>query len=364
MSEFQVRKDKFATHRLIEESAVVNQPTINEGEILVKVDRFAFTANNITYAVLGESLNYWQFFPSSGADADGWGVIPVWGFAVVVDSKAPEVPVGERLFGYFPPATFLTMMPARVTPQRLFDNAAHRSKLPPGYNSYSRVLAETGYDNKMDNARMLLWPLHMTSFCLWDLLKEKNWFGAAQIVILSASSKTSIGLAYAMAADTAAPKTIACTSARNIAFVDKLGLYSQIVSYDALNKIDPNLPTLLVDMSGDSQVLERLHNHLGEQIKRCVSVGLTHWDETQGGSSALADRSEFFFAPAQIQKRMKDWGVDGFAARTSTFLRDTALQSMSWLKITELKGLSGLAAVYPDVCTGHVAPDQGLIVTM
>jgi len=50
-------------------------PPLAEGEVLLKVDRFAFTANNITYAVFGESMAYWQFFPSSDA---AWGRIPGW----------------------------------------------------------------------------------------------------------------------------------------------------------------------------------------------------------------------------------------------------------------------------------------------
>lgn len=360
MPEFQIRKDNFATNRVVETVA----PSISDGEILVKIDRFAFTANNITYAVLGDRLGYWQFFPPSGVDAGGWGIIPVWGFADVVASKAPEVPVGDRLFGYFPPAEFLTMTPARVTTQRMLDASAHRAKLPPGYNNYTRVNAEFGYDRRMDNARMLFWPLHMTSFCLWDLLKEKNWFDAKQIVILSASSKTSIGLGHALAGDASAPPVIALTSARNLGFVNQLKLFKQATTYEQLTDIDANIPTVIVDMSGNGDVLARLHLHLGDNMKRCINVGLTHWDEIQSNPGMTAERSEFFFAPGHIQMRMKDWGPDEFAKRTSAFLKDTAVKMLGLLHFEKLDGLNGLAAVYADVCDGRVAPDQGLIVEM
>jgi Protein of unknown function (DUF2855) len=358
--EFQIRKNNFAINRVVETAA----PSIGEGEILLKVDRFAFTANNITYAVLGDKLGYWQFFPATGPDTASWGIIPVWGFADVVASKASEVPVGDRLFGYFPPAEFLTITPARVTEQRLLDASAHRAKLPPGYNNYTRVNAEPGYDRRMDNARMLFWPLHMTSFCLWDLLKEKNWFDAKQIVILSASSKTSIGLGHALAADASAPPVVALTSARNLGFVNQLKLYKQATTYEQLTDIDANIPTVIVDMSGNGDVLARLYAHLGDNMKRCIKVGLTHWDEIQSDAGMTAERSEFFFAPGHIQMRMKDWGPDEFAKRTSAFLKDTAVKSLGLLHFEKLKGLNGLAAVYPDVCDGRVAPDQGLIVEM
>jgi len=56
---------------------------------------------------------------------------------------------------------------------------------------------------------------------------------------------------------------------------------------------------------GSGEVLGRLHTHLGENMMFCINVGLTHWDETKPGVGALKERSEFFFAPTHIQKRMK-----------------------------------------------------------
>ncbi len=363
MSEFQIRKDNFAVNRVVESATLSATSVLADGEILVKIDRFAITANNITYAVLGDKLGYWKFFPPL-KDAQEWGILPVWGFADVVVSNTAGVAVGERLFGYFPPATFLKMLPVRMTSMRLFDGGMHRAMLPPGYNSYTRVLAEPGYDRKMDDVRMLLWPLHITSFCLGDLLQDKKYFDAKQIVILSASSKTSIGLGYAIQADVSAPTVVAVTSEKNSHFVSQLGIYAQTVSYDSMNAIDASIPTVVVDMSGNGQVLKQLRAHLGDNMLRCINVGLTHWDETALAETSTAERSEFFFAPAHIQMRMKDWGVEEFNARTSAFLRESAIKSMSLLTFTKLQGLDGLANVYANVCAGRIAPDQGLIVEM
>lgn len=362
MSEFQIRKDDFAINRVVD--SLSSESPLVDGEILVKIDRFAFTANNITYAILGDTLGYWQFFPPTGMDCEGWGIIPVWGFADVVVSHAAGVAVGERLFGYFPPANYLKMTPTRLSPQRLFDGAAHRAKLPAGYNSYSRVDAEPDYDRAMDNVRMLLWPLHMTSFCLWDMLQDKQWFGAQQLVMLSASSKTSIGLAYALDADETAPPVVAVTSARNLPFVSQLGLYQQALTYDALAEIDATIPTVIVDMSGNGDVLGRLHAQLGDNMLRCIRVGLTHKNELQQGAGLNEARSEFFFAPGHIQMRMKDWGAEVFAARTSAFLQETAQKSLALLNFTIIDGLAGLSVIHPDVCAGRIAPDQGLIIQM
>ena len=57
-------------------------------------DRIGVTANNVTYAVLGESFRYWDFFPAE----HGWGLVPLWGFADVVGSAADGVAVAQEAF--------------------------------------------------------------------------------------------------------------------------------------------------------------------------------------------------------------------------------------------------------------------------
>ena len=93
-SDFVVRRDDL-TRAEVHTGEV---PSAGDGEALIRVDRFALTANNVTYGVAGDSIGYWQFFPAS----DGWGRIPVWGFGDVIDSHVEGLPAGERLYGYFP----------------------------------------------------------------------------------------------------------------------------------------------------------------------------------------------------------------------------------------------------------------------
>ncbi len=360
MTEFQIRQDAFTTTRLVE---TTSDRDAADGEVVVKIDRFAVTSNNVTYAAAGVQLGYWKFFPPSG-DADGWGLMPVWGFGDVIASSVEHIAVGERLFGYWPPATHLRLQPSRVAGDLFFDGAEHRAALPAGYNIYRRVQAEPGYDRSMDALRMLLWPLFVTSFCLWDAMQDNDWYGAQQIVLVSASSKTSIGLAYALAGDDSAPPVIGLTSSGNLDLVTGLGLYRSALTYDALDEIDARVPTVIVDMSGNREVLGRLHRNLGDQMKKTINVGLTHWDHAAKGEGIIAERSEFFFAPSHIQQRIKDWGPEGFASKSSKFVVETAAKTRDWLKVESLEGLQGLSDVFEDLCRGRVAPDRGLIVEL
>lgn len=362
MTELQVRRDELTTTRLVDAPGMGDAMPLESNEILAGIDCFAFTANNITYGVVGDQLGYWRFFPPSGDDTDGWGLIPVWGFADVVRSNVADIPVGDRLFGYFPPATHLKLTPRRISADSFIDGTPHRAELPAGYNHYRRVAAEPGYDRATDALRMLFFPLHVTAFCLCDALEMNNWYDAKQVIVVSASSKTSIGLAYGLDMNPEAPPAIAVTSERNRSFVDGLGLYAASVTYDSISDIDASIASVIVDMSGNDRALGDLDEHLGDNMRFCIRVGVTHRDAASG--DAKLERSTWFFAPSHIEQRMQDWGPGGFQEKSTAFIQSTSARSQDWLKITPIDGLAGLEAAFSDVANGRVPADEGLIVRL
>lgn len=360
MQEFQTNKSELTKSRIVDSKT----GDLGDKQIKVKIDRFAFTANNITYAVMGEQLRYWEFFNPQGENSEQWGIIPVWGFADVTQSNCADVPVGDRLFGYFPPAHEQIMTPSRISPGMFIEASAHRTSLPAGYNMYRRVKAEPGYNPELDNERMLLFVLHLTSFCLHQMLISNDWFGAEQVVIISASSKTSTGLAYGLANDENAPKVVGLTSARNLDLVNQIDAYDSALSYDHTKEIDASKPTVIIDMSANTSVLSQLHIHLGNNMRFTSNVGLTHWEEPQQVVGIIQERSKMFFAPDEIQRMIKEWGQTEFDRKSMTYVAHSVAQSRAWMKIRELNGLHELADAYASVCDGSISPDEGLVVVM
>ena len=355
ISEFQVKKDNLGEARVMEKKLL----PIEEGEIVVKVDKFAITANNVTYGVVGEKIGYWKFFPVEDED---WGIIPVWGFADVVESKHPEIGNGERLYGYFPMGSHLVMAPGKVSNNRLVDDAPRRRELPPVYNSYTRVSREMGYDGDMDDDRMVLFPLYATSFCIYDFLKDNDWFGADRVIIPSASSKTAIGTAYAIKGDDAPPKLLGLTSPRNKDAVDALETYDEVVLYDDIESIKADIPTVIVDMSGNGEVLSRLHKLLGDNMKFTSNVGITHYDDNTMGEDFISERSAMFFAPGHIQKRTKDWGPGEFEKKAGMFWHQASLKSRAWLSMKHASGAEGVAAAWHEVLDGKTPANEAWVV--
>ena len=240
--------------------------------LLVKVTRFAFTANNITYAVLGDHLKYWQLFPAP----EGFGNVPVWGFGEVIASKHPGIAAGETLFGYFPMATHLVIEAADVSKRGLRDGAAHRQGVAPVYNAYARVSGDPAFAGKQGDYQALLRPLFMLSFLVDDFLAENEFYGAKSVMLSSASSKTAYGLAHLLHARGNGIKVIGLTSAGNTAFVKSLGCYDEVVTYDSVNSMPADSAVAFVDMAGSSELRATLHRHFGDQMKYSGRIGLTH----------------------------------------------------------------------------------------
>ena len=355
ITEFIVRKKNLNETRVATREA----PALKDGEILAKIDRFALTANNVTYGVVGERIGYWKFFPVA---QEGDGINPVWGFADVTESNHPDVPVGDRLYGYWPMASHLVMAPAKVSDARLFDGAAHRAELPPVYNSYARVNADKHYDAEMDDDRMVLMPLYATSFCLYDFMKDNNWFDARQIIMPSASSKTAIGTAYALKADPAAPRLVGLTSKRNCKNVARLKLYDDVLTYDEIDKIDAKTAAVIIDMSGDDDVLGKLHKRLGDKMKYTSNVGATHYDANAMGPDFIRERSAMFFAPGHIQKRAQEWGPGAFEQQAFGFWKDAAVKSRDWLIIRREQGADAVTKAWSDVYEGKTPADTAWVV--
>jgi hypothetical protein len=343
------------------ETQLPDAAALPDEALLIKVDRFALTANNITYAVLGDQLKYWQLFPAP----ENFGIIPVWGFGEVIASKHPAISEGERLFGYFPMATRLVIEAADVTKRSLRDAASHRQGVAPVYNAYARISGDAAFASRQGDYQALLRPLFMLSFLVDDFLAEHEFFGARSVMLSSASSKTAFGLAHLLHTLRGDIKVIGLTSTANTDFVKSLGCYDEVVTYDAVTSLPPERPVALVDMAGNSELRAKLHRHFGDQMKYSGIIGLTHRLSSPDEKFELPGaKPRFFFAPDQIRKRAKEWGPGGVDTRFSAAWSGFAPQLARWLKLVEGRGPAAVRQVYLDTLGGRVPPDQGHILSL
>jgi hypothetical protein len=344
---------------LLTQAPLPSHEALPDDGLLVKVDRFAFTANNITYAMLGDAMKYWQLFPAP----DGFGNIPVWGFGEVVASKHPQIEEGERLFGYFPMATHLVIEAVDVGKRGLRDGAAHRQGVAPVYNAYVRVGENPAFAGRNGNYQALLRALFMLSFLVDDFLAEAEFFGAKQVILSSASSKTAFGLAHLLHSKRQPVRVIGLTSPGNADFTASLGCYHEVVPYDRFDSLPAEPPTAFVDMAGNADLRGRLHRHFGDHLVYSGRVGLTHQDMAEVADLPGAKPS-WFFAPDQIRKRAKEWGPGGIDQRFGAAWNDFLPMLERSLTIVEGFGVDAVERIYRETLAGRVSPSEGHMLSL
>ncbi|MFY3386031.1 DUF2855 family protein [Paracidovorax sp. MALMAid1276] len=356
----QVRQTDLATTRL----QTTEDTALADGQVRVRVESFALTANNITYAALGEMLQYWQFYPTGEA---GWGTVPVWGFGTVTESRHPDVAVGERLYGYWPMADQAVLTPQRANAAGFSDGAPHRAGLHAVYNHYLRTRTDGLYRADNEDVQALLRPLFITSWLIDDFLADQQFFGAQRMLLSSASSKTAYGTAFQLA-QRGGIEVVGLTSPGNVAFCESLGCYHRVVTYDALEaQLDGATPSVYIDFAGSVGLRRRIHTHCTGLAYSC-SVGASHVGDLGGAGQLPGPRPVMFFAPAQVKKRHADWGAEGLNQRLvaawNQFSTAASAGPQPWLVVQRHQGPAATQALFATVLAGSGDPRAGHIATL
>ncbi len=334
-------------------------PAPEPGQALLSVERFGLTANNITYAAFGEAMSYWNFFPAP----EGWGRMPVWGFATVAESSVEGLEEGARIYGYLPPSSELLVTPERVGEHGFVDASAHRAALPAAYNSYQRTDADPSYEPGREDQQMLLRPLFFTSWLIDDFLRDSELFGAGTVVLSSASSKTASGLAFLLSREGGAD-VVGLSSERGAEYARSIGVYDAVLTYEELDDL-PAGRAVYVDMSGDAAVREAVHRRYGAELAHSAVVGATHHDRMGAVPDELpGPRPTFFFAPDRVAKRSNDWGREQLERRLAEAWAPYVKWTDGWLEVIHEQGPDALRAAYLDLLDGRIDPSSAHVLSL
>ena len=349
-----------------------------ENELILSIDKFALTANNITYGMAGDSLGYWRFFPrqalneesgsqgSNEANKEGkdvWGRLPVMGYADVIASNSDDVKVGERVWGFFPMASHVKILAGHVTSMSFSDVSPHRKGLSPLYAVFDRVIKNPFYQVENEDYEILLRGLFTTAWLIDDFMFDHDYYGAEQYLITSVSSKTSIALAFTIRARGERP-SIGLTSEANRAFVESLGCYEQVITYDEVQNLNASTPSILVDMAGSAKTLHNVHHHFQEQLRYSCRIGATHRDNLVTTEKLPGAVPTFFFAPTQLKKRTVDWGTGEMMKQMNAGLLNYIEFCRTTITINHTTDKNQIDGIYQTVLSGKADAAVGQIISL
>jgi hypothetical protein len=355
MREIQISKDDLRIARVVD----VALPPLAEGAARLRIDLFALTSNNITYAAMGTGqLGYWDFFPGP----EGWGRPPVWGFATVVQSTVTGVEEGTRVYGYLPISETLDVTPIKVGPRGFADGAAHRSAKSVVYNHYLGTATDPAYDPSFEPEQTLFRPLYATGWWLADCVHQDR---PRCVVISSASSKTAIATAHRLR-QLGDAELVGLTSARNESYVRETGLYHRALTYDQVASLAAGASAIYVDFLGRDEVTAAAHSALGANLVRSMQIGVTDWADKPGGIqparvALMGPTPEFFFVPTYAAQRLK--AEPGLNSTMQSDMRAFYAESRAYVTARRLTGADEILTAWGRLAAGETPPNEGLVVS-
>ncbi|HEX5645084.1 MAG TPA: DUF2855 family protein [Erythrobacter sp.] len=342
-------------------TATIDPGELAEGAVRLAVESFSVTSNNITYAVAGDSFGYWNFFPAP----EGFGIVPMWGHARVIESKCPDIAVGERVYGYLPMASQLDVIPGKVSASGFTDLNAHRQPMSPIYNQYSRLAADPEHDPAHEAERMIFGPLFKTGFLIEYFMRGQDWFGADRVILTSASSKTALGLASVAKQNSPGIRRIGLTSAGNVDFVKGTGLYDEVLAYGDVGALE-QAPSVSVDFAGNGGLLASIHRHLGENLVYSCLVGATHVDERRGPVGSVealpGPKPTLFFAPDHAVALFQELGPQEAGRRMAEAWHHFLKAVAGSVEVERRSGLEAARTTYLAMVGGAVDPAKGIVI--
>ena len=368
--DFQVHKTQLAQTVVPE----LIDTELTEGSVRLRIESFALTSNNITYAAFGDAMRCWGFYPlvaEAEGTASAWGRIPVWSFATVVESRAE----GEKFYGHYPMASSVVLTPTRVSASSFVDGAAHRASLAAVYNQYLWCSTDPFYTADIDAIQALLRPLFITSSLIDDFFADNSFFGVVALIqhpqrgvmLLSrASSKTVYGTAFQLAQRDGID-VVGLTSAGNVAFCESLGCYHRVLRYDQLDQINADAAAVYIDFAGNADLRRAIHTRF-VNLTHSSSIGGTHVEQLGGSKDLPGSRATLFFAPAQIKKCNVDWVGEGLGKRLVGAWRNFSAKvcqgDAPWLTVERHAGVYAVQAAYAQVLAGRGIPRVGDVLSL
>lgn len=328
-----------------------------ERGVWLEIEGYALTANNVSYAVLGERMGYWRFFPAPA----GQGCVPVWGHATVRASNHPDIVVGERLYGYLPMATHVLLVADRVRPDSLVDVSPHRLGLPAVYQHYRRLPAGSA-NAASDALEAVLRPLYSTA---WLLAALADPTPQGTLILTSASSKTALATAALLRGRPGAPRLLGLTSAGRVETVRATGLYDAVLAYDDLAELGAQVEgaAVIYDYAGEAQVRAALHTALADRLAASWMIGLTHHDATAAPKGLPGPAPQLYFAPSHWQQLAAQVGARELEARMAADWPVLLAQAGGWFRIERAAGAAAMARVWADLVAGRVPADQAWVLS-
>lgn len=413
-------KNNYADQHLISLPSGYPLPPLGPSSLRIKSSILSLTTNNLTYAMIGHLLGWWDVhplppsIPAEFSDPQKYGRISAWGYGVVVESNVSDIKTGSLTYGYLPIGTLPMDMAVQMdsnVPGQFVEVSKHRENLMPIYNRYRlaasiatpltvqdkqglaydslfRVLFETGY---MMNRFVFAWEPaeHIHPFTADDgwAFEDGQLTNNTIVLIFSPSGKTALSFANQLKTGRPAKArpgaVVGIGSDASRAFTQGTDLYDHVLSYtqdprDLSNVLDLKEDTKIVlcDFGARGGAADRWAEALRKSHENVIVMGI-------GGELAPVSNEEAtknFLERGQKGAGLKNFRINASGLRSQAFEavgqrkydEDCEAEWRRWKEAGLVKGLEvvwgagmdDFGKAWSRLCNSGVSPAEGLVFSL
>ncbi|KAL0934360.1 uncharacterized protein CTRU02_211159 [Colletotrichum truncatum] len=288
-------------------------PPLGPSSIRARSSLISITSNNLSYAKLGDYLQWWSTWPvplnapAPYNNQDEWGIVPAWGFGRVRESTIDSIPAGSLLYGCWPTSTHAVdlKLQSHEAKGHFVEVSEHRQGLGNIYNRYN-IVDETAKSEEFRAILANAFPIWHAGYLInrfnfptefkpvHPLGSSGEWtekdadLKSAVVVNLSASSRTGRSVAWnftrnrkpnvngplALLNATSSPQTL--NHAHKPAVEVKSVNYDNLVDKETMDWIANFKPNRVVvlDNGGPAETTERFRELLVDSLPASTALTL------------------------------------------------------------------------------------------
>lgn len=349
-------------------------PELETGKVLLRVDKFAFSQMTLGYLLKGFTRTFNAYHNFYNYGEDGTYRSACWGYATVMESQHPKVPVGTRLFGLVPAAKYTVELVGGCIPKSKngMDPAVVEITMegvPYNMRRFQEMeIVEESAANQepqWEDWRCVLKEIYTMAFYMDEnLLVDTGMINS--VIISCASSKTAMALAFCLRMREMR-YVVGLTSKEHLEFVKSTDLYHEVFTYDDVAQLPQDHTIVYMDFKCDGELRQNITLRMGTNLMYNMVLGPAVFQRRMKDQVFEKRAREMLFDESSWRERRKMVAEVTKTGRNEKlrYSFKTFVERMKrHVKLRHFSGAESLTKMYDRVYSNSALPSEACVCSM
>mmetsp|Transcript_92017 Transcript_92017/g.213858 ORF Transcript_92017/g.213858 Transcript_92017/m.213858 type:complete len:481 (+) Transcript_92017:80-1522(+) len=348
-------------------------PELEQGKILLRIDKFAFSQMALGYLMKGFTRTFSAYHSFYKYPEEGLYRSACWGYATVVESAHPKVPVGTRLFGVVPPSKYSLELVGGTIPKSKngLDPAVVEiamEGMPFNLRRFQEmeiVEENANQDSAWEDWRCVTKELYTMAFYMDEnLLVDTGMINS--VIISCASAKTAMALAFCLRMREMR-YVVGLTSKEHLDFVRSTELYHEVFTYEDVAQLPNNHTIVYMDFKCDGELRQNITLRMGTNLMYNMVLGPAVFQRRMKDQIFEKRAREMLFDESSWRERRRmvaEVTKTGRNEKLRYSFKTFVDRLKKYVRLRHFSGMEGFTKLYDKVYSNTALPSEAFVCSM